>query len=168
VKRTWWMVIAGLVVVAGLAVGVREVSGIVNGVPSGPDLNGQWEFTGRVVGTWPDGGRERERVEGELWIKQYSSGLTYLTFYLDQEQWGFQGMLGEKHLLAASAQGVASLRLILDARVNRRASRLSGRIRGVETSNTIGVETGGIRGVATGDGEGMFLDLSFKATRAPT
>jgi len=147
VKRSWWIVLAGVVLVASLSAGLRAV--VLNGGPSIPDLRGWWDYTGRVTATDVDGEREKGKVQGSFYIDQ-EGPYVQTDVWLDGWDLEFYGMVGPRRLAAVAMEGEDSERYVLEARVGRKAQGLRGRITGVETY----------------DGEGMFVTVSFKASRA--
>jgi len=152
-KRKWWVVLAG---VMG-AVLVVAVWAARNGFgPAEPlFLGGPWEFKARSVLTSVDGEREREKFEGTLYIDQDG---THLFLNFDPPDVDYNGALGGRYLAAATSSGggggkQGSFDGILDARVNRRGTRIVGKIRAIHADY-------GYFG-----GFGAFESVRFTATR---
>ena len=133
-KRKWWVVLAG--VMGGiLIVAVWTASSSIGQVGEPLDVGGPWEFTARSVLTTVDGERERERFGGSLFIDQDG---THLFLYFDPPGVEYNGALGGRYMAAASSSiyqvGEAKqdvFHSILDARVNRKCTRIVGKIKAI-------------------------------------
>ena len=134
-KRKWWVVLAGamggMLIIAVCAARTNIGQG---GEPL--DICGSWEFTARSVLTTVDGERERERVGGLRTIGQDG---THLFLYFDPPGVEYNGALGGLYMAAASCSdylgGEAKqdvFHSILDARVNRKCTRIVGKIKAIQ------------------------------------
>ena len=159
-KRKWWVVLAGAMSVM-LIVAIWAAKSSIGQGGEPLDVGGPWEFTARSVLTTVEGERERERFGGSLFIDQDG---THLFLYFDPPGVEYNGALGGRYMAAASSSGYQGgeakqdvFHSILDARVNRKATRIVGKIKAIHRDY-------GYYGYF-GD-EGAFETIRFTATRA--
>ena len=159
-KRKWWAVAAGAMG-AILIVAVWSARSSIGQWSEPLDVGGPWEFTARSLLTTVDGERERERFGGSLYIDQDG---THLFLYFDPPGVEYNGALGGRYMAAAVTTYGNQLgggkqdvfHSILDAHVNRKATRIVGKIKAIHRDY-------GYYGYF-GD-EGAFETIRFTATR---